>query len=165
MSGPLSLNLRRRERTRRELHAFRAECAEWLQLRRTQDTLHPYHTQFDALEQCLLGAAQGLAARLDTLDTSLPAGHFADACRLHELRLLWLRRLYAYASPNVLSRILAGEIEPALGGERRRIAVLFSDIRGFTTLSEQLSPEEVVAFLNEFLEMMVDCVIEHGGVA
>ncbi len=67
-----------------------------------------------------------------------------------------------YVTQQVLDEILAGRV--ALGGELKTATVLFSDIRGFTRMSEQLSPQEVVAFLNEYLEAMVDCVIEHGGV-
>ncbi|MCP4806891.1 MAG: adenylate/guanylate cyclase domain-containing protein [Proteobacteria bacterium] len=67
-----------------------------------------------------------------------------------------------YVTHQVAEEILSGRIE--LGGERRQATVLFADIRGFTELSEQLSPEEVVAFLNEYLGHMVECVLDNGGV-
>jgi len=54
--------------------------------------------------------------------------------------------------------------ELALGGERKVIAVLFSDIRDFTAIAEDLEPEEVVAFLNEYMTLMVRCVNDSYGV-
>ncbi len=50
-----------------------------------------------------------------------------------------------------------------LGGERREITVLFSDVRGFTTFSEQHSPAEVVATLNEYLGAMTDVIFRWEG--
>jgi class 3 adenylate cyclase len=67
-----------------------------------------------------------------------------------------------YVTRQVADEILAGRV--ALGGELRTATVLFSDIRDFTKMSEQLSPVDVVAFLNEYLGAMVDCVLEHDGV-
>lgn len=67
-----------------------------------------------------------------------------------------------YVTTQVADEILSGRV--TLGGELRTATVLFSDIRGFTSMSEQLGPTEVVAFLNEYLTAMVDCVLEHGGV-
>ncbi|HVO29240.1 MAG TPA: adenylate/guanylate cyclase domain-containing protein [bacterium] len=66
-----------------------------------------------------------------------------------------------YVSPAVMNEVLSGHV--ALGGERREATILFCDIRGFTTLSEELPPEEVVRFLNRFLDAMVETVVEHGG--
>ena len=66
-----------------------------------------------------------------------------------------------YVSPAVVEAVLAGRV--ALGGELRECTVLFSDIRDFTTLSEQLSPTEVVSFLNSYLDAMVEVVVAHGG--
>lgn len=54
-----------------------------------------------------------------------------------------------------------GKLE--LGGRRRRCAILFSDLRGFTSLSERLSPQEVVSMLNEYLEIMTVAIAKHGG--
>ena len=67
-----------------------------------------------------------------------------------------------YVTRQVADEILAGRV--ALGGEQVKATVLFSDIRGFTAMSEHMTPVEVVAFLNEYLTTMVDCVLEHGGV-
>lgn len=50
-----------------------------------------------------------------------------------------------------------------LGGDRRRITVLFSDIRGYTTLSENLSPEAVVGWLNEYFNAQVGVIHAHRG--
>jgi adenylate cyclase len=111
-----------------------------------------------------VGAGQlDVQARIDGLDTfgelSSSFNHMVDGLKQREL----LKETFGrYVTQQVADEILAGRVR--LGGERRTATVLFSDIRGFTTLSEQLTPEEVVAFLNEFLEMMVDCVLEHGGV-
>ncbi len=66
-----------------------------------------------------------------------------------------------YVSRQVLDEILGGKV--ALGGELRRATVLFSDIRGFTALSENLPPADVVSFLNRYLDIMVDVIIEQRG--
>jgi adenylate cyclase len=50
-----------------------------------------------------------------------------------------------------------------LGGDKRPIAVLFSDIRGFTALSETMKPDDMATLLSEYFTEMVDCVFRHGG--
>ncbi|MDD5286369.1 MAG: adenylate/guanylate cyclase domain-containing protein [Desulfuromonadaceae bacterium] len=64
-------------------------------------------------------------------------------------------------SPEVRDKLLSGDIN--LVGENRRVSILFSDIRGFTTLSEQMHPHDVVAMLNEYLGEMSEAVKHHGG--
>ena len=53
--------------------------------------------------------------------------------------------------------------QQAATGRKREVVVLFSDIRGFTSLSEQISPEELFALLNEYLTAMVEIIFTHGG--
>ena len=77
------------------------------------------------------------------------------------------RRLSAsfgrYVSPNVLDEILAGNISPEMIGERRKLCVLFSDIRSFTTRSESQPPEQIISLLNEYFDEMTAAVHSHGG--
>lgn len=66
-----------------------------------------------------------------------------------------------YFSPAVRETIVAQQV--SFGGMRVPAAVLFSDIRGFTTLSEKLSAEETVSFLRAYHELMVEVIYRHGG--
>jgi class 3 adenylate cyclase/CHASE2 domain-containing sensor protein len=75
-----------------------------------------------------------------------------------------LRRVFdGYVSPGVMREILAGTLNPALGGVRQFGCVLFSDIRGYTSRSEHMSPEQTIAFLNGYFERIVPIVHNHGG--
>jgi adenylate cyclase len=69
-----------------------------------------------------------------------------------------------YVSKDVINHILENPDRLKLGGERRQITVFFSDIRGFTTISEKLSPEELVKLLNEYLTAMTNIVLKNNGV-
>ncbi len=68
-----------------------------------------------------------------------------------------------YVSPPVLKEILSGRIKPELGGERIHAAVLFADIRNFTTRSESLSPEKTIDLLNTYFAEMTTAIQNHGG--
>ena len=69
-----------------------------------------------------------------------------------------------YLSPAVMHEVLKDPDGLKLGGEKREMSVLFSDIRGFTSVSEKMEPQELVHFLNEYLTEMTDLVFEHKGV-
>jgi adenylate cyclase len=73
------------------------------------------------------------------------------------------RTFSGYVSPQVMKGIIAGEISPGQAGEMRLVCVLFSDIRDFTTLSEGLAPDVVVALLNRYFDVMAEIVHRHGG--
>jgi adenylate cyclase len=68
-----------------------------------------------------------------------------------------------YVSGYVLEKILKTDIPSNLAGERRKVTILFSDIRGFTALSEQFPPEEVVGLLNEYFEQMIEVIFKYNG--
>lgn len=69
-----------------------------------------------------------------------------------------------YVAPEIVSELLKeGSDAAALGGKLCDIAVLFVDIRGFTTMSEALSPEEVVQILNRYLTLTSECIFQNTG--
>ncbi len=67
-----------------------------------------------------------------------------------------------YVTTQVSDEVLKGNVN--LGGESRRVTILFSDIRNFTAMSEQMEPTQVVDFLNDYFSEMVEAVFEYGGV-
>ncbi len=68
-----------------------------------------------------------------------------------------------YVSPALVAELQKNPARLELGGERRELSFIFSDIAGFTTLSEQTDPEVLVAALNRYLSGMSDVVMAHGG--
>ncbi len=80
--------------------------------------------------------------------------------RAHEL----VRRAFGrYVSEEVATSILQSPEGLELGGEEREVTILMSDLRGFTALVARLAPQEVIAFLNLYLEAMVDVISHYGG--
>jgi adenylate cyclase len=69
----------------------------------------------------------------------------------------------SYVAPEVVNQIIRHPEKLRLGGERRELSILFSDIRGFTTLSETMDPEALVEVLHEFLDPMSEIIVKHGG--
>jgi adenylate cyclase len=68
-----------------------------------------------------------------------------------------------YVSQQVMDSVLTSDSGSLLRGDRRRISVLFSDIRGFSKISEKLAPEKVVQLLNDYFELMVEVVFRNHG--
>jgi class 3 adenylate cyclase len=73
------------------------------------------------------------------------------------------RRLSQFFSPEVLRAVVRQRDEASLQTTRRLVTVLFADIRGFTSLSERLQPEEVAEMLREYLTEMTEVVFKYGG--
>ena len=68
-----------------------------------------------------------------------------------------------YVSKQVVDELLGDEGKLNLGGEQREVTILFTDIRGFTSMSEKMEPERVVTTLNEYFSDMIDIVFKHNG--
>ncbi len=68
-----------------------------------------------------------------------------------------------YLSPDVIQRIMDDPDSLQLGGERRELTIMFSDLEGFTTISEGLEPQELTTLLNEYLTDMTDIILASGG--
>jgi adenylate cyclase len=68
-----------------------------------------------------------------------------------------------FFTPQLAKRIAESQETIRLGGDKRTIAVLFSDIRGFTALSETMRPDDMASLLTEYFTQMVECVFRHDG--
>ena len=74
-----------------------------------------------------------------------------------------LKLFVRYVPEQVVKKTLDNSQESIFEGDLRNVAVLFCDIRGFTPLSEELSPKEVVSLLNEYYQVMTEVVKQHSG--
>ena len=90
---------------------------------------------------------------------TLGSNYFLEGREKRRLRSLFSR----YVSDAVILHLMERPAGVVLHGERRRIAVLFADIKGFTTISETTSPERVVQLLNEYFGVVVEVIQSHGG--
>jgi class 3 adenylate cyclase/CheY-like chemotaxis protein len=96
---------------------------------------------------------------IDELRRSLAEKNLQLA-RAHEL----VRRAFGrYVSEEIATSILQSPVGLEMGGEEREVSILMSDLRGFTALAARLKPNEVIEFLNLYLETMVDVISRHEG--
>jgi adenylate cyclase len=84
--------------------------------------------------------------------------------RTEERSRKWITSIFGkYVSPVVIDNLIKNPDLINLGGEKRNITIFFSDIRGFTSISEKLTPEELVHLLNEYLTEMTSIIIKNDG--
>ena len=76
----------------------------------------------------------------------------------------FLKKMFGrYLSTEVMSSLIENPSALELGGEKRSVTIMMTDLRGFTALSERLTPEQVVQMLNAYFEVMVEVVLEFNG--
>ncbi|MET4322978.1 adenylate/guanylate cyclase domain-containing protein [Bradyrhizobium sp. RT5a] len=76
----------------------------------------------------------------------------------------FLRKSFAfYLAPEVIDTMVASGKMPALGGEMRNVTMFFSDLSGFSSIAETMTPGELVTLMNEYLSAMTDIIESHGG--
>ncbi len=71
--------------------------------------------------------------------------------------------LSTYVSADVVDEIVNDPAKLKLGGEEKNITAIFTDIRSFSTISEKVTPTELVSFLNQYLSLLSDIILENGG--
>jgi adenylate cyclase len=78
-------------------------------------------------------------------------------------RRLLQKSFALYLAPHVIDKMLAADALPVLGGETRNVTAFFSDLEGFSQIAENLSPDALMALMNEYLSEMTDIIEAHGG--
>lgn len=144
-----------------------ADFASWLDIALNEEESKEMYQYYP--EQNLLSAEGeshsinlSINAIADVSDTSHICGAVLAMDDIsHEKRIKTM--MYRYMSQEVAEQLLTSGRTVKLGGQRRNVTVLFSDIRGYTTLTEGMQAEEVVDMLNEYFEEMVDVIFKYKG--
>ena len=97
------------------------------------------------------------------LCTYLLAKREEAKAKLAEMASILKKMFGRYLSTEVMNSLIANPSALELGGERRNVTIMMTDLRGFTALSERLEPEEVVQMLNTYFEIMVEVVLKYNG--
>lgn len=111
------------------------------------------HLLVDAAGPALVGGG--------VLAVALAAGFIETEWRERRLR----RRFEQHLAPEVVARIAANPQMLKLRGERRVITALFTDVEGFTSMTERCAPEALVAVLDRYFDAVSEVIVEHGGMA
>jgi adenylate cyclase len=117
------------------------------------DSLGPGHA-FSEEDLEFFTAFAGMAS------VAMENGHLIERMRREAVVLSNFQRYFA---PDLARQIAGQEGEIQLGGAKRQVVVLFSDIRGFTHLSERMSPDQIAGLLTDYFTEMVEIVFKHGG--
>jgi adenylate cyclase len=83
--------------------------------------------------------------------------------KLADLTVLLKKMFGRYLSTEVMNSLIENPSALELGGERRRVTIMMTDLRGFTSMSERFEPEQVVQMLNAYFEVMVEVVLKYNG--
>jgi adenylate cyclase len=110
--------------------------------------------RFNETDLDFLIAFSGIAA------VAIENGQLAERIRKEALARSNFERFF---TPHLAARIASSPDAVKLGGDKRKVAILFSDIRGFTALSETMSADTMAKLLTEYFTEMVECVFRHGG--
>lgn len=100
-----------------------------------------------------------LAAAVSALGIGAMLNYLAEGRQKHFLKGAFRR----YLSPAVVEQLIRHPDRLRLGGERRELTIFFSDLQGFSSFSERLSPEDLTHLLNDYLTDMTDIILEEGG--
>jgi len=103
------------------------------------------------------------AATYDRAATEAEAALGAEKAKSDELAGLLRKMFGRYLSPEVMAALIENPASAELGGEKRRVTIMMTDLRGFTAMSERLAPEQVVRMLNAYFEVMVEIITRYHG--
>jgi adenylate cyclase len=150
-----------------EVQALRQRVAALEQEKRDLEVMLEMATDHaDDLSAALQQERDDLATMLemttdhaDALEADLQSQAEALARRSQFIRETFGR----YVSEDVVAQLLDAPEGIELGGAKRKVTILMSDVRGFTALAECLEPQEVMTFLNHYLEAMVDVILTYRG--
>jgi len=106
-----------------------------------------------------LDAAAPALGILLTFTGGMAANYFTEGRHKRQIREMFSK----YVAPEYVAQLADDPSKIALGGRRAELTILFSDIRGFTSISEKLEPHQVIEFLNEYLSLMAAIVKHKGG--
>ncbi len=81
-----------------------------------------------------------------------------------EIRAEFLKKMFGrYLSNEVMETLIENPESSGLGGEKRKVTIMMTDLRGFTPIAERLEPEQVLQLLNTYFEVMVDVILKYNG--